>query len=125
MTAAVPVAMGPLNPLAPGRDLLSLYPAILLLAGLASFVHGMTHWGRFYLFGLAHLPVAIVVRFIPDWAPLIYATVGGLALGWSGIRLRALVAQDDQASRSVDLLPGPGANSPTAASHSPPGAQVS
>lgn len=95
MTVALVVTLGPLRPLAPARDCLTCYPALVILMGMVCFVHGMTHWGRFYLIGLAHIPLAIGLRFIPDWAPLIYGTLGSLTLCWTGFRLPALMTRQE------------------------------
>jgi serine/threonine-protein kinase len=93
MTTVLVVILGPLSPLASAQGSLVCYPAVVVLAGMAIFVHGMTHWGRFYVLGLAHIPLAIMLRFVPDWAPLIFAVLAGLALCWTGSRLPTLMTR--------------------------------
>jgi serine/threonine protein kinase len=93
LTAFLMVILGPLNPVASARDSLVAYPAVVVLGGMASFMHGMTHWGRFYIIGLAHIPLAVALRLVPDWAPLIYAILASLALCWAGARLPALMTR--------------------------------
>src|SRR5262245_58807449 len=62
------VVTGPLDPGASSRGALAWYPALAVLGGFAIFLHGSTHWGRLYLWGLAHMPLAVLFRFVPEWA---------------------------------------------------------
>jgi serine/threonine-protein kinase len=70
---------GPLTPSAPARQVLALYPPLLVVSGLALFVTGSTHWGRLYFLGLAVMLFAPVLAWLPEWSPLLYG--GALAVG--------------------------------------------
>jgi serine/threonine-protein kinase len=81
---ALLAATSPLSPLASTRELLpAFYPALMILAGLTAFMHGFTHWGIFFVIGIAHLPLAFVLRLVPDWAPLLYAGCSAGCLLWT------------------------------------------
>lgn len=53
-------------------DLLAYYPPWTVVNGLAFLVVGRLYWGRYYLFGLAHFLVAVLMPLWLDLAPLIY-----------------------------------------------------
>ncbi len=71
------------------RLLSMFYPAVAVLTGVGYFVQGSLFWGKFYLIGLAFFALAIVIPFIPQWAPLevglLYALVQGIG-GWRLLR---------------------------------------
>ena len=56
----------------PAAQVLPLYPAYAALTGLAFFIVGATHWGRFYWLGLGVMALAPVCAAWPDVAPLVY-----------------------------------------------------
>jgi serine/threonine-protein kinase len=68
------VVVSPWHPRAPTRDLLPLfYPALMVLFGFYIYVFGLTARGSYFAQGLALLPLAFVLRLVPDWAPLLFA----------------------------------------------------
>jgi hypothetical protein len=76
-------ATTPASPLAPTRDLLPLYyPPLMVLSGLYMYAQGLITRGSYFALGLAHLPLAFVLRLLPDWAPLIYAGFVCAYLAW-------------------------------------------
>lgn len=56
----------------PASAALAVYPAQAVVSGLALFVIGTTHWGRFFLIGLAVMMLAPLLTLWPTAAPLIY-----------------------------------------------------
>jgi hypothetical protein len=40
--------------------------------GFYVYGHGLTSRGSYLALGLAHLPLAFVLRLVPDWAPLLF-----------------------------------------------------
>lgn len=59
----------------PASGVLSLYPSQAAVSGLALFVIGTTHWGRFFYLGLGVMALAPVLGWWPEAAPLLYGTV--------------------------------------------------
>jgi serine/threonine-protein kinase len=53
-------------------DLLAYYPPWTVVNGLAFLVVGRLYWGRYYLIGLAHFAVALLMPLLADLAPLGY-----------------------------------------------------
>jgi hypothetical protein len=51
---------------------LAVYPAQATVSGLALFIIGSTHWGRFFLFGLVVMMLAPLLLIWPIASPLIY-----------------------------------------------------
>lgn len=71
------------------RLLTTFYPAVAVLTGVGYFVQGSLFWGKFYLLGLAFFALAIVIPFVPQWAPLEVGLLYGgttVAVGWSLLR---------------------------------------
>ena len=95
MVVSIFFVMGPLRPLAPARDILVCYPAIAILNGMGVFIHGMTHWGRFYVLGLAHIPVALAMSFFPDWAPVIFGVLSAVMMCWIGFRVQSALVRKE------------------------------
>lgn len=68
--AAVTVGYMPWS--GPARGGLEIYPGLFGVTGLALFVVGSTHWGRFFGFGLGMLALAPVAGWMGAAAPLVY-----------------------------------------------------
>jgi serine/threonine protein kinase len=66
------------------------YPFAALLAGLAFFAMGGSHWGPGYAFGVLFFALAVVMPYRLDWAPLGFGALWALALTAIGLRLRRL-----------------------------------
>jgi serine/threonine-protein kinase len=65
------------------RDLLAFYPPWAVVNGLAFLVVGRLYWGRYYLLGLAHFLLALLLPLCLEWAPLVYGVfvAGCMAYG--------------------------------------------
>jgi hypothetical protein len=50
--------------------------------GLAFLVVGRLYWGRYYLVGLAHFLVAILMTLRLDLAPLVYGVFAAVCVVW-------------------------------------------
>jgi serine/threonine-protein kinase len=81
--------VSPWSPLASTRELLPrYYPPLMILVGFYVYVHGVSSWGGYFVLGLAHLPLAFVLRLAPEWAPLLFAGfVGGYYI-WMAVYWR-------------------------------------
>jgi serine/threonine-protein kinase len=56
-----------------------LYPALAVNAGMTTFAHAVArHGGWHYLIGLALMALALPLRLLPGWSPLVYASVTAL-----------------------------------------------
>lgn len=60
-----------------GWDILPLYPPLTVVQGLGLFVHGATHWGRFYFLGSLYMLVALLMTLFP---PVFWPAIHGLAV---------------------------------------------
>jgi serine/threonine-protein kinase len=71
-------------PFGPGRaaGLLGFYPPWAVLNGLAFLVVGRLYWGRYYLVGLAHFLVAMLMPLRLDLAPLVYGALAAAGVVW-------------------------------------------
>jgi hypothetical protein len=79
----------PWSPLAPTRDLLPVYyPPLALLLGLWLYVHGITQQGVYFVVGLAHVPLAFVLRLVPDWSPLLFGGFVAAIWAWMAVDWR-------------------------------------
>src|SRR5205085_6282867 len=76
--AALTLAMLPFE--APASEVLKLYSAMAAVSGLAFFVVGATHWGRFYWIGLAILALVPVLAYFPQTAPLVFGWAAAAAM---------------------------------------------
>jgi eukaryotic-like serine/threonine-protein kinase len=76
-------------------------PSFLAIVGLATFAHGFTYWGRFYLIGLGILAITAAMPLVPvTYWPALYGTVlGGFQL-WGGVHLRRVHKVADAARRA-------------------------
>jgi len=78
-------------------------PSFLALVGLATFVHGVTYWGRLYLSGSAIFAIVGVMPLIPvTYWPAVYGSVLTVLQLWAGFHLRR-VHKDSEAARRADL----------------------
>jgi len=66
------------------------YPPLTVTTGLALFVVGSYHWGRFYFLGLLFMLQAFVYRLCPPLSPLLHGISSALALVLWARALRAL-----------------------------------
>ena len=85
------------------------YPAAALLTGLAFFVLGGSHWGWFYLFGLAFFALSMVMPLRLEWSPLEFGLMWTAALVVVGVQLRRLGADSvpqQRAPRQEGTRPG-------------------
>jgi hypothetical protein len=68
----------------PAAGVLPVYPALAAVSGLSLFVVGTTHWGRFFLIGVAALALAPVLAVYPPAAPLLYGVaMSGCMFYWA------------------------------------------
>jgi serine/threonine-protein kinase len=77
-----------------GWDVMSIYPPLTAVFGLAVFVHGATHWGRMYLAGGLLMVTGAVMPFLPReiWPGLHGAAFGCVTL-WFGLTMRGFERQ--------------------------------
>ncbi len=82
-------------------------PSFLVLVGLATFVHGVTYWGRLYLSGLALLAVAAAMPLVPvTYWPAVYGALLAALQLLMGFHLRR-VHNDAEAERQRAKLRRP------------------
>jgi serine/threonine-protein kinase len=82
-------ALTPVSPLTPARELLPLlYPALTVVTGCYIYAHGLVARGSYFALGLAHLPLALLLRLVPDWAPLLHAGFVVAYLAWMAVDWR-------------------------------------
>ena len=67
---ALTLTMMPYSGTAAGA--LQIYPAMSAISGLAFFVIGTTHWGRFYWYGIGLMFLTPVLAVWPTAAPILY-----------------------------------------------------
>jgi serine/threonine-protein kinase len=85
-------------PFGSGRaaDLLAYYPPWTVVNGLAFLVVGRLYWGRYYLIGLAHFLVALLMPLCRDLAPLVYGVFVAICMCLGGVdHNRAALRQAD------------------------------
>jgi serine/threonine-protein kinase len=63
-------------------DLLAFYPPWAVVNGLAFLAVGRLYWGRYYLVGLAHFLLAILMAARLDLAPLVYGLFVAVFMVW-------------------------------------------
>jgi serine/threonine-protein kinase len=66
-------------------DLLAFYPPWAVVNGLAFLAVGRLYWGRYYLVGLAHFLLAILMTLRLDLAPLVYGIVVAVFMAWGAL----------------------------------------
>ena len=74
-------------PFGPGRAaaLLAFYPPWAVVNGTAFLVVGRLYWGRYYLVGLLHFLVAVLMPPRPDLAPLVYGVFVAACMTWGAL----------------------------------------
>lgn len=80
LVAHAAVTVGYLPPSGPAAGALAMYPGLFGVTGLALFVVGSTHWGRFFFLGLGMLALAPVSAWVPESGPLLYGTTTAAAM---------------------------------------------
>ena len=80
MVALVP----PSDTIGTAREVLATYPAVMVVAGLAFFIVGSTHWSVFLWIGLAVMALAPVTAWWPAQAPIVCGVaVAGCLAYWA------------------------------------------
>jgi hypothetical protein len=77
---------------------LAVYPAQATVSGLALFIIGSTHWGRFFLFGLAVMMLAPLLLLWPIAAPLLYGGVISASMWYWAYSVKVTFAQSEAGS---------------------------
>jgi len=72
---------------------LAVYPAQATVSGLALFIIGSTHWGRFFLFGLLVMMLAPLLLLWPIASPLIYGGVIAASMWYWAYSVKVTFAQ--------------------------------
>jgi serine/threonine-protein kinase len=81
-------------------DLLPFYPPWTVVNGVAFLVVGRLYWGRYYLIGLAHFLVAVLMPLRLDLAPLIYGVFVAVCMSLAAAD-HALTARREGPDREV------------------------
>jgi hypothetical protein len=79
-SVALTLAVVPLDPSAPARECVYVFPPLLTLSGLGFFVVGSTHWSRFFPIGLGMMALAPISAIWLETSPLIYAVSSAMCL---------------------------------------------
>jgi hypothetical protein len=89
-------------PFGPARaaDLLAFYPPWTVVNGVAFLVVGQLYWGRYYLIGLAHFLVAVLMPLRLDLAPLIYGVFVAVCMSLAAVD-HALTARREGPDREA------------------------
>src|SRR5262249_17368859 len=69
---------------------LAAYPAWSILTGVLFFALGGSYWGRFYIMGLAHFGLAVLMPLSLTWAPLEFGLLVSVTFAITGLHLRRL-----------------------------------
>ncbi|HEV3384029.1 MAG TPA: serine/threonine-protein kinase [Gemmata sp.] len=78
---------------------LAVYPAQATVSGLALFIIGLTHWGRFFLFGLLVMMLAPLLLLWPIASPLIYGGVIAASMWYWAYSVKVTFAHDQGETR--------------------------
>jgi serine/threonine-protein kinase len=73
---------------------LDVYPAQATVSGLALFIIGSTHWGRFFLFGLAVMMLAPLLLLWPIASPLIYGGMISASMWYWAYSVKVTFAEE-------------------------------
>jgi serine/threonine-protein kinase len=68
--------------LARAADLLAFFPPWAVVNGVGLLVVGRLYWGRYYLIGLAHFLLAVLMPLRLDLAPLVYGAFVAVCMAW-------------------------------------------
>ncbi len=94
------IALLPVSFCAPDGYGLSLYPPLMVVVGLGTFIQGVYHWGRFYILGFGLLLLASIMPLLPMWCwPTFFVVLQIVFMVWAGFRMRAL----DREARTANL----------------------
>ena len=83
-------------------DVLAFYPSWTIVNGVAFLVVGRMYWGRYYLVGLAHFLVAMVMPWRLDLAPLVYGGFVALFMTWSAWDHYRVARREKPSSQETD-----------------------
>jgi serine/threonine-protein kinase len=50
---------------------LTLYPVFAALLGIVVFIQGPMYWGGYYVFGAGYLALALLMKLLPMWSPIL------------------------------------------------------
>lgn len=75
------------------EGVLAVYPAQATVSGLALFIIGSTHWGRFFLFGLVVMMLAPLLLLWPLASPLIYGGIIAASMWYWAYSVKVTFAQ--------------------------------
>lgn len=73
---------------------LMVYPGSSILAGLAFFIMGGSHWGRCYEFGIAYFVLAVLMPLHLAWAPLEFGALSCFVLVVFGVHLKRMAKRE-------------------------------
>jgi len=71
-------------------DELAAYPAWSILTGVLFFALGGSYWGRFYVMGLSHFALAVLMPLSLTWAPVAFGLLVSGTFAATGLHLRRL-----------------------------------
>ena len=83
---------------------LAVYPAQATVSGLALFIIGSTHWGRFFLFGLLVMMLAPLLMLWPVAAPLLYGGVISASMWYWAYSVKVTFAQEETQREDSQLI---------------------
>jgi hypothetical protein len=63
-------------------DLLAFFPPWAVVNGVAFVVVGRLYWGRYYLVGLAHFLLAVLMPLRLDLSPLVYGAFVAVCMAY-------------------------------------------
>jgi serine/threonine-protein kinase len=72
----------PLTPSAPTREILPIYPPLMVVTGMAFFICGSTFWGRLLPIGLGLIASAPLLARLPVASPLLFGVAVTACLWW-------------------------------------------
>lgn len=76
------------------RNDLMVYPGSSILAGLAFFIMGGSHWGRCYEFGVVYFVLAVLMPLNLMWAPLEFGALSCVVLVVFGLHLKRMARRE-------------------------------
>src|SRR5262249_21498298 len=84
---------------------LAAYPAWSVLTGVLFFALGGSYWGRFYIMGLAHFGLAVLMPLNLTWAPVAFGLLVSVTAAATGLHLRRLGEEAvRETSRGADRI---------------------
>jgi serine/threonine-protein kinase len=85
----------------PARGALGVYPSQAIVSGLALFIIGSTHWGRFFLFGLVIMTLAPLLVLWPEAAPIAYGAVISASMWYWAYSVKVTFAEEASSNEEV------------------------